>query len=61
MDKIHSCPNGHPEKHFAYFYPKPNKDGKKSYPIIYCIKCKKFLYEIESNKSVSKLDARLVV
>jgi len=54
------CPNGHSNIHFASFYPNPTITGELTHPMICCLICKKFLYEIEldTEKTVIRLDTK---
>ena len=57
--KQETCPNGHSSIHFASFYPNP-VFGELTHPMICCLKCKKFLYEIEqvTENTVIRLDTK---
>ena len=52
------CPFGHNKNLFALFYPNPTPGKESSHPMPYCIRCKKFLYELEHVKS--KFNAKAV-
>lgn len=52
------CPFGHSKNLFALFYPKCLPGHEASKPLSYCLRCKKYIFELQMMKE--KMNATAV-